>query len=142
MRYLGIPLSVTRLKRVHFLPLEDKVTIKFIPWIAKHVTMAERANLIKSVLTSIAIYFITILDVPMEFLMKIDSSRRAFLWAGCDKVTDGKCKVNLELVCKPKTLGGLGLLNLGKFSFALRLRWICEWSDDPKPWVGLGNPCS
>jgi hypothetical protein len=31
MKYLGLPLSVTRLKRIHFQPLEDKVAAKLIP---------------------------------------------------------------------------------------------------------------
>ncbi|XP_047056133.1 putative disease resistance protein RGA1 [Lolium rigidum] len=47
--------------------------------------MAGRTTLVKAVLTSVVIYFITVLDVPMELLMKIDSLRRAFLWSACDK---------------------------------------------------------
>jgi hypothetical protein len=66
MKYLGLPLSVSRLKRIHFQPLEDKVAGKLVPWIGKHVIMAGRSSIIKSVLTSIAIYYITILNVPVE----------------------------------------------------------------------------
>jgi hypothetical protein len=119
------------------------VAAKLVPWIGKHVNMAGRATLFKSVLTSVAIYFITVLDIPMEVLTKIDSIRRAFLWAACDKVTGGKCKVNWEAVCKPKKFGGLGILNLSKFASALRVRWLWnEWDEESKPWVGLGNPCN
>jgi hypothetical protein len=119
--------------------LEDKVAIKLTHFIGKHVTMGGRTTLVKLVLTSIIIYFITILDVPIDVSMKIDSLRRAFLWAGCDKVTGGKCKVNWELVCKPKDKVGLGIINLTKFASALHMRWL--WNEDPKSWVGLGNPC-
>ena len=37
---------------------------------------------------------------------------------------------------------GLGILNLKKFASALRIQLFwAEWSDPPKPWVRLGNPC-
>ena len=81
--------------------------------------------------------------MPVEGRRKIDSLRRAYLWAGCDKVTGGKCKVNWELVCKPKIFGGLGILNLEKFATALRLRWLWyEWDNPPKTWVGMETPCN
>jgi hypothetical protein len=36
----------------------------------------------------------------------------------------------------------LGVLNLEKFTRALRLRWLWhEWKDPNKPWVGLDTPC-
>jgi hypothetical protein len=76
MKYFGLPLSVKRLKRIHFQPLEDKVAGKLVPWIGKHVTMAGRSALVKSVLTSIVIYYITMLNILVEILMKIDSIRR------------------------------------------------------------------
>jgi hypothetical protein len=95
-----------------------------------------------SVLTSIFIYYITMLDVLMEVLMKIDSIRREFLSTAFDKVTCVQCNVHWDIVCKLKEFKGLGILNLTKFALALRMRWLWnEWNEDPKPWVGLGNPC-
>jgi hypothetical protein len=98
LKYLGLPLSVRRLRRIHFQNLEDKVVGKFVPWIGKHATMAGRTVLVKAFLISVVIYFITVLEVPLEVHLKIDSIRRAFLWAASDKVSREKCKVNWELV--------------------------------------------
>lgn len=67
---------------------------------------------------------------------------RAFLWAGTDKATGAKCKVNWDTVCQPSEYGGLGILNTEKFARALRLRWFWfEWKEPTKLWVGSGNPC-
>jgi hypothetical protein len=112
VKYLGLPFAIKRLKRVHFQPLKDKVATKLVPWIGKHVIMASRSALIKSVLMSIVIYYVTVLNISVEVLLKIDSIRRAFLWVACDKVTGGKYKVNWEMVCKPKDCGDLGILTL------------------------------
>jgi hypothetical protein len=81
MKYLELPLSVTQLKRIHLQPLEDKVAAKLITWNGGHVTMADRSTLVKAVLTCIDIYFVIVLDILVEVLMKIDRIIRAFLWA-------------------------------------------------------------
>jgi hypothetical protein len=55
------------------------VAANLVPWIGKHATMADHSTFVKLVLTSIFIYYITVLNIPIEVLMKIDSLRRAFL---------------------------------------------------------------
>ena len=62
---------------------------KLVPWLGKHISVDGHAKLVKSVLTSIVIYYATVLNIPIEVLMKIDRIRRDFLWAACDKVTGG-----------------------------------------------------
>lgn len=122
---------------------EDKAARKLAPWKGKHVAISGRMTLVKAVLTAVAIYHITPVDLPVEVLKAIDRLRRAYLWAGTDKVTGGKCKVNWELVCRPKEFGGLGILHLGKFAAALRLRWLwLDWDDPPRVWCSMGTPCT
>jgi hypothetical protein len=57
----------------------------------------------------------------------IDKLRRAFLWAGGDRVCGGKCKVAWPFVCRPTDLSGLGITDLRRVGIALRVRWL--WKD-------------
>jgi hypothetical protein len=52
--------------------------------------MAGRLTLVKSVITSQAIYLLSALRAPKEILNLIDSRRKKFLWAGCAQITGGK----------------------------------------------------
>jgi hypothetical protein len=61
---------------------------------------------------------------------------------GDQELTRGKCNVNWTHSCLPKEVGGLGLLNLGSFLRALRLRWLWhEWVSPDKAWVGSETSC-
>jgi hypothetical protein len=133
LRYLGLPLSVWCLRRRDFQHLEDKCANKLLTWNGKHVNMNRHTALVKSVLASQAIYHLTPLSIPPGTLKYINEMEHAFLWAAKDTTMGAKCKVNWEVVCCPKALGGLGVLHMDKFATAFCLRWPwMEWTDPNK----------
>jgi hypothetical protein len=89
IKYLGLHLSTRGLKGVDVQPLVDKVASKLVPWEGKTIAAAGRGTLVKSVLTSQAIFHITSLVVPPGVLQTINKLQRSFFWAGTDKVSGG-----------------------------------------------------
>jgi hypothetical protein len=59
LRYLGLPLSVWCLRRRDFQHLEDKCAGRLPTWNGKLINLAGRVSLVKSVLASQAIYYVT-----------------------------------------------------------------------------------
>ena len=122
-RYLGIPLSLKRLSRADELPLIDAVAARIPTWKAGLLTSAGRVTLTKATLSAIPVHLSIACCLSSWAIAQIDKRRRAFIWTGEESYSGGKCRVAWPLVCRPTELGGLGLLDLRVFGFALRLRW-------------------
>ncbi|WVZ64871.1 hypothetical protein U9M48_014329 [Paspalum notatum var. saurae] len=143
IRYLGIPLTVTRLKKVDFQYLLDKASCKLSSWHGRNLSHAGRLVLVKSVLSAQPVHTLMVANVPREVRVEFDRLRKRFLWAGQENLTGGKCKVNWPSVARPLDLGGLGVLDLDRFARALRLRWLWQHWDAPNaPWAGMEIPCN
>lgn len=124
-KYLGMPLSIRKLRRVDFQVLIDKIAAKLAGWKGKLLNRMGRLALINSVLTSLTTYYLTIFAPTKWVVKRIDKLRRSFLWKGEEEAKEGHCAVNWQQVCSPKKLGGLGIKNLA------------FWKYPNRPWVGL-----
>ncbi|WVZ88362.1 hypothetical protein U9M48_034892 [Paspalum notatum var. saurae] len=143
IKYLGLPLTNTRLCKMDFQFLVDKILAKLNSWNGRNLTIAGRLTLVKSVITPQTVYLLTALKAPAEVLELIDSKRRQFLWSGMERLTGGKCKVNWIRSARPKALGGLGILNLVSFARALCLRWLWQaWVRQDRPGPDGDGPCT
>jgi hypothetical protein len=81
---------------------------KFVTWNGKNINTAGRGALMKSVITSQAIFHLTQLTILMGCFHNMNKIAHAFLWVNTNKVTRGKYKINWEAVCLPTKLGALG----------------------------------
>ena len=79
MKYLGLPLTVCRLRKIEFRPLLDKAMAKISSWHGRHLTQAGRVCLAKSVLTSQPVYLLTTIKLPKDTLEDLDKLRKRFL---------------------------------------------------------------
>jgi hypothetical protein len=76
IKYLGLPLSTRRLRKVDFEPQIDKATSKLSAWYGRNLMHVGRVSLTKSVLSSQPVYLLTVIKPSKEVLDKIDKIRR------------------------------------------------------------------
>lgn len=130
-KYLGAPLSLSRLSRNIEQGLIESVAAHIPKWKVGLLTMAARATLTQTTLSAISVHVSICCALSPWAIDQIDRKRRGFLWTGTEFALGGKCKVAWPLVCSSKDVGGLGLPDLRILGFALRLRW--EWLRRTQP---------
>jgi hypothetical protein len=86
--YLGLPLDLRKLRRNDFLPFTKKVGAKLPRWKGKLMSKAARVQLMKSVLSAVVTYYVTVFGLPKWLIKKIDKLRRNFFLEGREHVRD------------------------------------------------------
>jgi len=119
IKYLGIPLSVGKLRKCDLQPLVDRVADALPIWKAKMLNKAGRAVLVKTKLSAIPIHTAMAITLSPWVITCIDKRRRAFLWSGSETVEGGKCSLAWPKVCRPPKLGGLDIFGLAALWFRL-----------------------
>lgn len=116
---------VYKLTKTDLQPLVDKVADKLPLWKSKLLAKARRTTLTKNTLTAMPIHVSIAVSLSSWTIKAIEKICKAFIWNATEVVSGGRCLIAWSKVTRPIELGGLGVLDLTTFSYALRLRW--QW---------------
>ena len=84
LKYLGLPLGANPSRRSTWKPVLDKFKQKLSTWKRRLLSFAGRLTLIKSVLSSLPIYYISLFKIPAGVAKEIERLQSTFLWGGSD----------------------------------------------------------
>ncbi|GJY11524.1 protein LAZ1 [Tanacetum coccineum] len=91
MKYLGVPLISTRLLNRDCKILVERVTNRIGDWKNKSLSFAGRLQLCRSVLSSMQVFWASILVIPKGIILDIQQQIREFLWCN-GELKRGKAK--------------------------------------------------
>ncbi|GJW82457.1 trichome birefringence-like protein 3, partial [Tanacetum coccineum] len=98
--------------------LVEKAKNRIGDWKNKSLSFAGRLQLCKSIISSMHVFWASVLIIPKGIIYEIHQLIRGFLWCN-GELKRGKAKIAWEDICLPKSEGGLGFCNLEVFNFAL-----------------------
>jgi len=121
--YLGMPVGGCHKRGDFWNGVIEKVQARLSRWKGRCLTMAGRICLIKSVLSFIPLFFMSLFKLPSGVAKKLIRIQRNFLWGWGAK---GRkiAWASWRMVCKPREYGGLGIIDLKLFNLALLGKWI------------------
>ena len=88
-----------------------------------YLSKGGRVTLIKSTLSNLPIYFLSLFSIPAAVANRIEKLQRNFLWGGIGD----KPKFHLvkwATICTPIVSGGLGIRKVRLFNEALLGKWL------------------
>ncbi|KAJ9562034.1 hypothetical protein OSB04_007194 [Centaurea solstitialis] len=126
--YLGLPVGVSMEKVAHW----EKVIIKFknklSSWKAKWLSFGGRLSLVKSVLSSLPLYYFSLFQAPVSVIKSLESVRSNFFWGGgysggCEEPKRGRAWVKWDRVVESFDRGGLNVGGLREMNWSLIGKW-------------------
>jgi hypothetical protein len=134
--YLGLPLGTTRPTIAELSPLVCRLERK-LSASSSFLSQGARLQLIHSALASMPLHFLCTLSLPPGLTKQFDRILRQCLWR--DKFDEPKQSLAAwDMVCLPKSAGGLGVVNFQKQNAALLIKFLDKFYNNVEvPWVKL-----
>ena len=121
--YLGLPLGWQKLKIIDFSPLVTKYERRLIA-ASSFLNQAGRLQLTNSVITAMPTFAMCTFKLQDTVLEQIDKYRRHCLWRGSDICSKKPSSTAWPMVCRSKSEGDLGALNLRTQNEALLMKFL------------------
>ena len=113
LKYLGLPLGAKFKNLSVWNPILERMERRLAGWKRMYLSKGGKVTLIKSSLSSLLTYFLSLLPLPSKVAKRMEKLQRDFLWNGIG----GEPKIHLvnwAKVCKPLQVGGVGYKTVGK----------------------------
>jgi hypothetical protein len=82
LKYLGLPLGASFKLKTIWRDLEDLMTRRLAPWKRMYLSKGGRVALIKSTLSNMPTYLLSLFPIPADVAKRIEKLQRDFLWGG------------------------------------------------------------
>jgi hypothetical protein len=129
LTYLGLPLGATHRDTSIWGTVIAKMEAKLAGWKRMYLSKGGRLTLIKSTLSNIPTYYLSLFHIPVRVAKRLEKIQRDFLWGG--KGDEFKIHlVNWSKVCMSTEAGGLGVRNLIQFNRALLGKWLWRFANE------------
>jgi hypothetical protein len=109
--YLGLPLSLQKPTVQDCMPMVTRIERRLVNT-SNFLTQAGKLQLVNSILSSMATFYLCSIKVPIEILNQIDKYIRHCVWNGGDINGRKDSLVARKKVTRPKMKGGLGVIKL------------------------------
>lgn len=138
--YLGLPLSLNRLRAVDFLPLVNKCERR-LTGLSSFLNQVGKLQMTNAVLSALPTFYMCSLALPKEVIKQIDKYRRHCLWTNSDVNAKTPPKAAWEMICMPRDEEGLSVIYIKKQNKALLIKNLHKFFNCVNlPWVtGLGK---
>jgi hypothetical protein len=135
-RYLGIPMSTQKLLNKDWSIIEERIQKKLSSWKGKLLSSGGRLVLINSILSSLPMYMLSFFRIPKGVLEKIDYYRSRFFWQ-CDEHKKKYRLARWSILRKPRSVGGLGILDLDLQNKCLLSKWLFKLMNEDGAWQSI-----
>uniref|UniRef100_A0A2N9FJQ0 Reverse transcriptase zinc-binding domain-containing protein n=1 Tax=Fagus sylvatica TaxID=28930 RepID=A0A2N9FJQ0_FAGSY len=123
MKYLGLPLGAHFKVQSIWNPIVEKLDRRLAGWKRLYLSKGGRLTLIKSTLSNLPTYYLSLFPIPVAVAKRIETIQRNFLWEDSEEVTKFHL-VNWDIICTPFSNGGLNIRSLRRFNEALLGKWL------------------
>ena len=106
---------------------------RLAPWKRLYLSKGARVTLIKSTLSNLPTYMLSLFPISAHVAKRIEKIQRDFLWGGMNDEVKFHL-VDWAKVCSPIDEGGLGLRNMRRFNQALVGKWLWRFAHEEGAW--------
>ncbi|WJZ83279.1 hypothetical protein VitviT2T_002974 [Vitis vinifera] len=127
--YLGLPLGAPFKSVAVWDGVEERFHKRLTMWKRQYLSKGRRATLIRSTLSNLPIYYISVLRLPSSVRRRLEQIQRDFLWGG-GSLERKPHLVRWKVVCLSKKKGGLGIKCLSILNKVLLSKWNWRFANE------------